>query len=126
MAKNKVSGFEVPISNMAKAKKFYGSVFDWKLQSMGPGFMAFTTAVDKNQNPTEPGGINGGFYPRKSKKQYPTMIVTTNSIDETIKKIKKAGGKILSPKHEIDPGMFMADFADPDGNEMTLWESTKK
>jgi uncharacterized protein len=125
MLKNKVSGFEVPISDMAKANEFYGKIFDWNLVPIGGGFMALTTPVDHKQNPTVPGGINGGFYKRSSKNQQPTLIVETDSIDETLKKIKEAGGKILAEKHEIDKGVYMADFADPEGNEMTLMETDR-
>ena len=67
--KNKVAYFEIPASNFAQAKKFYETIFDWRVELMGDeGAMAHTTPADKDHNPTEPGGINGGFYPRKSKK----------------------------------------------------------
>src|SRR2546428_215665 len=102
MSKNKVVHFEVPASDFKKAKGFYESVFDWKVEMWGDqGAMAYTTKVDKDKNPSERGGINGGFYKRMSKNQQPTMAVETSSIDETIKKIEKAGGKITTPKHEI-------------------------
>jgi len=66
--KNKVAWFEIPASDFQKAKQFYEAVFDWKIDLWGDeGAMATTTAIDKDQNPIEPGGINGGFYKRKSK-----------------------------------------------------------
>ncbi|TAK02085.1 MAG: VOC family protein, partial [Candidatus Manganitrophaceae bacterium] len=66
--KNKVVFFEIPASDFKKAKAFYEKVFDWKVELWeDKGGMAYTTAVDGDQNPTEPGGINGGFYKRKSK-----------------------------------------------------------
>ena len=62
MFKNKVVLFEIPASDFKKAKEFYEKVFDWKIELWGDeGAMAYTTAVDKDQNPIEPGGINGGF-----------------------------------------------------------------
>ena len=81
--------------------------------------MAFTTPVDKDQQPIEPGGINGGFYKRKSDKDQPSFGVETGSIDTTLKAIEQAGGKVVTPKHSIGEWGFMADFADPEGN---LWE----
>ena len=66
--KNKVVMFEIPASDFKKAKEFYEAVFDWKVELCGDeGAMARTTAADKDFNPIEPGGINGGFYKRKSK-----------------------------------------------------------
>ena len=125
--KNKVVLFEIPASDFKKAKAFYEAVFDWKVELSGnEGGMALTTAADKDYNPTEPGGINGGFYKRKSTTDQPTCGVETESIDETLKAIEKAGGKVVTAKHPIDEWGFMADFADPDGNVFALWEKPKK
>ena len=85
-----------------------------------------TTAADKDYNPTEIGGINGGFYKRKSKDDRPSFGMETESIDKTLQAIEKAGGKVVTPKHAIGEWGFMADFADPEGNVMTLWEKPKK
>jgi uncharacterized protein len=125
--KNKVVLFEIPTSDVHKAKAFYETVFDWTVDLWGDeGAMALTTASDKNFNPTEIGGINGGFYKRKSKEDHPSFCMEAESIDKTLKAIEKAGGKVVTPKHAIGEWGFMADFADPEGNVMTLWEKPKK
>lgn len=127
MSKNKVVHFEIPADDFKKAKGFYEAAFDWEVQMWGEeGAMALMTKVDKDQNSAELGGINGGFYKRTGKNQQPTIVVETDSIDETIKKIEKAGGKITTPKHAIGDWGFMADFQDPEGNDMGLWEAPKK
>jgi uncharacterized protein len=121
--KNKVVFFEIPASNFTKAKEFYEKVFDWKVELWGDdGAMALTTPVDKDQNPIEPGGINGGFYKRKSNHDQPSFGVETGDIDRTLAAIAKAGGKVITPKHSIGEWGFMADFADPEGNVIGLWE----
>ena len=120
---NKVVFFEIPASNLKKAKEFYESIFDWKVNLWeDEGAMALTTAVDKDEQPTELGGINGGFYKRKSTADQPSFGVETVSIDESLKAIEKAGGKVVTPKHSIGEWGFMADFADPEGNIIALWE----
>jgi len=125
--KNKVASFEIPASDFGKTKSFYEAVFDWKVELWGDdGAMALTTAADKDFNPTEIGGINGGFYKRKSKNDHPSLIIETESIDHTLKAIEEAGGKAVAPKHAIGEWGFMADFADPEGNVMALWEKPKK
>jgi predicted enzyme related to lactoylglutathione lyase len=124
--KNKVVMFEVPASDLQKAKEFYESIFDWKIELWEDrGAMAQTTAADKDYTPTELGGINGGFYKRKSKDDHASFAVETDSIDKTLQAIEKAGGKVVTPKHEIDEWGFMADFADPEGNVIALWERPK-
>lgn len=126
MSKNKVAFFEVPTSDFNKAKAFYERVFDWKIDLWGDeGAMAYTTAVDKDQNPIEAGSINGGFYKRKSTRDQPSFGVQTDSIDHTLQAIEKAGGKVVTPKHSIGEWGFMADFADPEGNVIALWEKAK-
>jgi predicted enzyme related to lactoylglutathione lyase len=125
--KNKVVHFEIPSADMKKSKAFYETIFDWKLEIWKDEYgMAQTTKSDKEGNPSEIGGINGGFYKRKDKNDVPSIVVQTDSIDEAIKKIKKAGGKITTPKHEIGEWGFMADFTDPEGNGIGLWEQPKK
>ncbi|OQW31215.1 MAG: hypothetical protein A4E19_20520 [Nitrospira sp. SG-bin1] len=125
--KNKVCFFEIPASDVNKAKAFYETVFDWKVNLEGnDGAMALTTAADKDYNPIEVGGINGGFYKRKSKDDHPSFGVETESIDQTIRAIEKAGGKVVTPKHGMGEWGFMADVADPEGNVMALWEKLKK
>jgi predicted enzyme related to lactoylglutathione lyase len=124
--KNKVVMFEVPASNLKKAKEFYESVFDWKIEIWEDrGAMAQTTASDKDYNPIELGGINGGLYKRTSKDEHASFGVETESIDKTLQAIEKAGGTVVTPKHEIGEWGFMADFADPEGNVIALWERSK-
>ena len=127
MSKHKVVHFEIPASDFTKAKKFYSKAFGWKLEMWEDRYMmANTTEVDENQMPKEAGGINGGFYKRKSKKQQPSIVVETDSIERTLKKVENAGGRVTEKKHPIGEMGFMAEFTDPDGNEIGLWQSAKR
>ncbi len=127
MSKHKVVHFEIPASDFKKAKDFYSTVFGWKMDMWGDEYlMATTTEVDKNQTPTEPGGINGGFYKRPSKSAQPSIVVETDSIEKTLQAAEKAGGKATRKKSPIGDMGFMAEFTDPDGNEISLWENAKK
>ncbi len=139
MSKNKVVHFEIPADDFKEAKAFYEKVFDWKLNSMEDDneekgdedsaepeyLMAMTTDSDDEGMPTEMGGINGGFYMRTKKSEQPSIVVETDSIDDTLKKITKAGGKTTTPKHPIGKWGFMAEFSDPGGNEIGLWEKAE-
>ena len=127
MSKHKVVHFEIPASDFKKSKDFYGKVFGWGMDMWGDEYMmAMTTEVDKEQTPTEPGGINGGFYKRTSKSNQPGIVVETDSIDATLKAVEKAGGKVTRKKDKIGDMGFMGEFIDPDGNEISLWENAKK
>ena len=62
----KVVHFEIPADDIARAKEFYGSVFEWQLEDMeGMDYTSVTTVpVDDQQMPSEPGAINGGLIAR--------------------------------------------------------------
>ena len=127
MSKHKVVHFEIPTGDFKKSKEFYAKIFGWKMKTWGNEYMmAVTTEMGKDQKPSEMGGINGGFYIRKNKSQQPSFVVETDSIDKTLEKVKKAGGKVKRTKSPIGDMGFMAEFVDPDGNDISLWEEVKK
>ena len=88
---DKVVHFEIPADDTARAREFYGSVFEWNLQPM-QGYdytMALTTPVDqKTQMPTEPGAINGGIRQRSAETPTPVIVVSVDSIDQSLKKVE--------------------------------------
>ncbi len=125
---DKVVHFEITTDDVAKAKQFYGSVFDWELNDadMGGG-QSYTTItsvpVDESMTPKEPGAINGGFTRRSADTPHPVITINVASIDETLKKIEAAGGKTVQARTEI-PGMgAFAYFRDLEDNTLGLWEN---
>jgi uncharacterized protein len=118
--------FEIPADDVARAKEFYGSVFEWELQDL-PGMdytMAHTTEVDEQtQMPTSPGAINGGLVPRSGDTPAPVLTVDVESIDQALKQVEGAGGRVVRPRTEL-PGMgAFAYVADTEGNTLGLWEN---
>ena len=122
---NKVVHFEIPFDDKARAMKFYTEVFDWKLTDIAEMdyVMALSTEVGENQMPKEPGAINGGLFKRPKEAPHPTVYVGVDSIDATLQKIERAGGKVVTPKTPI-PGMgAYARVADTEGNIVGLFET---
>ncbi|MGH2680193.1 MAG: VOC family protein [Actinomycetota bacterium] len=122
----KVAHFEIPADDEARAREFYGSVFDWQLQEM-PDLqytIVMTTPVDeRTQIPTEPGGINGGLMKRTEDTPSPVLTVEVDGIDESLRQIEAAGGSTVRARTEI-PGMgAFAYFKDTEGNVVGLWET---
>lgn len=123
----KVVHFEIPVDDLERAKSFYGSVFDWGLQTMPMGegeyTIVTTTPVDDSQLPTDRGAINGGMMERSDRTPSPVITIDVDDIDLSLKEVEAAGGSIVTPKTPI-PGMgAFAYFKDPDGNVMGLWET---
>jgi len=51
------------------------------------------------------------------------VYIMVDRIADTLKQIQAAGGRVLTPRTEIGPGMgAFAAFTDPVGNEFGLYE----
>jgi predicted enzyme related to lactoylglutathione lyase len=117
--------FEIPADDVARAKEFYRSVFDWQLQDMPEMDYTIlrTTEVDENQMPTTAGAINGGLMQRSQDTPTPVLTIDVESVDQALKQVEAAGGRTVRPRTEI-PGMgAFAYFTDPEGNTLGLWEN---
>jgi predicted enzyme related to lactoylglutathione lyase len=103
---------EIRTRDMAKCKAFYGKVFDWKV------------AEQPNYGPIDTGTPPaGGIYPAPPEVPLGVAVyVGVDSIEETVQKVRDAGGQIVVEKQEV-PGMgWFSTFLDPEGNEMSLWQ----
>lgn len=128
---NKVVHFEIPADDLDRAKKFYNETFGWELQDIPGGqpyTIVHTVAVDENQMPKESGAINGGLLPRAQSEvvKSPSLTIDVPSIDDYVKKVEAAGGKVVKAKVPVMDMGFVAYFQDPEGNVMGLWETVKK
>lgn len=129
---DKVVHFEIPVTNLEKARGFYGPIFGWTLQdwTMPDGSVhigVHTTPIDETTRvPKEPGAINGMIQMRNATIKTPTFAVNVDSIDDRVAKITKAGGKVVQPKVDIMGMGYYCYVADPDGNIIGLWEDAKK
>ena len=125
---DKVVHFEIPADDVARAKEFYASIFDWDLtdNDMGGGMIYTsirTVATDEKQMPKEPGVINGGMMKRSPDTPSPVITIQVGAIDEALKKIDAGGGTTVQPRTEIPNMGAFAYFKDSEGNTMGLWES---
>lgn len=74
-----------------------------------------------------PGGINGGLFKRGTDGLEQTFLeINVPSIDEYLKKIESAGGKLVKPKGPILDIAFFAVIEDTEGNRIGLWEDVKE
>jgi predicted enzyme related to lactoylglutathione lyase len=122
---DKVVHFEIPFDNKQRAMKFYTDTFGWQLMDMPQMsyVMARTTDVDAKQMPKQPGAINGGMFQRPQEAPYPTIYLNVNSIDEALKRVAAAGGRVVTPNTPI-PGMgAYARVADTEGNIIGVFQT---
>lgn len=127
---NSVVHFEVVAKDTDRAKKFYGGVFDWKFTDMsgeyGNYIMVQTTETDKQRMPKRKGAINGGMMKADPQAKHTILTIAVDSMDETLKKVKKMGGKVVSKPGPIPRVGTYARVEDTEGNLMSLLEPTRE
>jgi len=109
--------FEIPADDVTRARKFYSTLFGWKINKM-PGMGDYwhidTGGADSS--------LDGGMMERKHPKQPITNYVLVPSVDKSAAKVKKLGGTVCSPKTEV-PGMgHFVICQDTEHNAFALWE----
>jgi len=122
MNENLVSWFEIPVTNMDRAKAFYDAVFNIEvnIQDFGGTLMGWFP-----MDPTKPGAsgslvLNEAYIPSETH----GIVVYFNSeeITKELNKVEANGGKILQAKTQISPEIgYMAVFVDCEGNRISLY-----
>jgi predicted enzyme related to lactoylglutathione lyase len=117
--------FEMPYGDRDRMATFYESAFGWQTEKLGEemgNYVVATTAASDANGPKEPGKINGGFFPKKSDypAQVPSVVIAVDDLDASMKKVTKAGGKVLGEPMDI-PGIGRyVSFTDTEGNRVSL------
>ena len=114
--------FEIPADDVAKARKFYGELFGWKIEKFtGATPMEYWTVHTGREEGQM--GIDGGLMKRQDPEQKTIVYIDVPSVDEAAGKVKSLGGQVVFPKTAI-PGMgFYAVCLDPENNGFGLWEN---
>ena len=123
---NPVVHFEMPAENKNRMAEFYAKAFGWKAQFLGPEMgnyvVVSTTESDKDGRPKTAGTINGGFFQKTedSVLQSITLVVGVGDINESMKKVKEAGGTVIGEPMLI-PGIGLyVPFIDSEGNRLSM------
>jgi predicted enzyme related to lactoylglutathione lyase len=124
---DKVVHFEIPYGKKDRAVNFYTRIFGWKTIDI-PDMeytMVWAAKTDKRHMVTEKGCINGGMFRRSKEAKTPVVVIGVRDVKETIKKVKAAGGKVVTPVQMIPNGRY-ARVADCEGNVIGLADSKTK
>lgn len=121
METNMVGWFEIPVTDMARAKKFYETVFDISIaiHELGDFIMGwFPMAPDKS-------GATGSLVQHEmytpSDTHGPLIYFSCKDIALELGRVASAGGIILKQKAEIGGGHgFMGLIKDTEGNRIAL------
>ena len=123
---DKVQHFEIPADDMVRAKKFYASVFRWKIQDVPGMEYAMADSVETDQNRQPIGGTNGGILKRNSEFANATSItITVEDVDKTIQDVIKAGGRLVREKKKFGNIGYVAYVNDTEGNIVGIRQSLR-
>ena len=119
---NPVNWFEIPVSDMSRAKQFYERVFGVELaeNEMGPNKMAWFP-MEMGVQGAAGTLIQGEAY--KPSHDGSLVYLHVDKIDPTLEKINAEGGKTLMPRMSIGEHGFIAHFEDSEGNRVAVHES---
>jgi predicted enzyme related to lactoylglutathione lyase len=131
MTMNPVVHFEMPAEDRKRMANFYKKAFGWQAQMLGPDmgdYVVVTTTESDDNGPKKTGAINGGFYPKSGDKpaQYPAVVISVDDIQQSMKTVSDAGGKVLGDPMDIPGiGKYVA-FFDTEGNRASMLQPLER
>ncbi|MBC7865636.1 MAG: VOC family protein [Bacteroidia bacterium] len=118
--------FEMPSQDGKRMAKFYTKAFGWETKNLGKEMgdytLVSTSETDKKGGPKNRGMINGGFYPKTKdmKEAGPSLVIAVENLKKSMKKIEKAGGKVLGEPMKIPGYGTYISFLDTEGNRTSI------
>lgn len=119
MNTNPVGWFEIPVTDMDRAMKFYQAVFGFELSrcTVNEYDMAFFPMQDNASGATGTLITGHGYAPSRTG----TIIYfMAPDIEATLAKVEQNGGKTTIPKKSIGEHGFIGWFEDCEGNTIAL------
>jgi uncharacterized protein len=109
---------ELNTTDPARAKAFYGKLFDWKLEDlpMGPGATYTMIGVGT--------GTGGGLmqHPMPGAPSIWLPYVSVDDVSAATEKVRSLGGTVVRDVTEV-PGMgWFSIITDPTGGTLGLWK----
>jgi uncharacterized protein len=121
--KNAISWFEIPATDLARAQKFYETIFSMNMIPVDmPNIKMRMFPLDDMMNDVGGALVDSGGFHKASLTDGPLIYLNANpDVQHILDKVAAAGGSIMVPKTEISPEYgFMAVFIDTEGNRIGL------
>lgn len=122
---NILNWFEISVSDMARAKKFYETVFNIEMNQMEMMGMQMAFFPSENMNGKVSGGLVQGPMHKPSADGAKIYFNGNPDLSDALGRVEAAGGKIMMPKTKINDEVGnMAFFMDTEGNGVALHSNT--
>jgi uncharacterized protein len=117
--KNAINWFEIPVSDLARAKKFYETIFGFTMHEQD--FGSFKMALF----PSDPQGAGGALIKNEwyvPGTQGPLIYLNASpDLGVALGRVNDAGGQVIIEKRQISPEHgYMGVFNDSEGNRIAL------
>ncbi|HYK76950.1 MAG TPA: VOC family protein [Daejeonella sp.] len=126
---NLINWFEIPVSDMERAKKFYEPVLNAKVQideQMAPGLkMGFLQTEGMDRKDIGGALVQGeGYKPGTNNTLIYLNANECGGCTEFLQRVEKAGGKVDHPSTQITPEIgYFGIFTDSEGNRLAVHSS---
>lgn len=106
---------EIPVTDLARAKRFYGEAFGWAFNDYGDQYVGIQRPGGK------PDQEAGGFRPVDTVTPGGVLVVVySEHLETSLARVRSAGGEITAEPFSF-PGGRRFEFADPDGHVLAVW-----
>jgi predicted enzyme related to lactoylglutathione lyase len=120
---NALNWFEIPVTDMQRAKHFYQVVFGIHMEDMNMPDMGMEMAgfpMDMGSGKVS-GALVKSDYHRPSKDGVVIYLNANPDMKEILQRIESEHGEVVMPKTQISPEIgYMAFFIDSEGNRIAL------
>jgi predicted enzyme related to lactoylglutathione lyase len=108
--------FEVAGRDLDTLKRFYGSLFGWRIELDPAAPMPYGLV-----NTGAEGGIPGGVYaPGEPVGSYVSFYVAVDDLEQSLRQAETLGAKVAQPPTPLPDGNRIAMFNDPEGHRIGL------
>lgn len=121
---NVITWFEIPVSDINRAKAFYETILDIEMITRKDGddeavFFPFNPKIVQATSGRVTGVLSKSVRNNPSGNGTVVYINASPNIQTVLDKVEQAGGKIIAPKTQIPAG-FIAIIIDTEGNKVGL------
>src|SRR5437763_10361729 len=94
MPHGKICYLEIPANRAEDSARFYSDIFGWKVRERGDGNLAFDDGS----------GVSGTWVKEEDRTpdERTRIYVMVDSITDSLKQIEQSGGKVVTPRTEIE------------------------
>ena len=112
---NRIVWFDIPVSDLNRAIRFYSAVLDIEIKEEFPGVAVMAHGANE---------ISGCLYKTDEDQVSDSGLLlyfnVNGRLDVAVDATTENGGSVLEPKHEIGQFGFRAKVIDSEGNRIAL------